>query len=124
MQTAIVALTVALFWFAFIYYPRAARDLQDGKAIPKPTAFKPAVAQSGRLPVETENYRVAYEDRSGTYYVFVNGDDLEEYVYNRDNAKLSLKNALSVDKLCSFNVIYVSTSKLSVPTKYLDNSDC
>ncbi|GEM_PF-3616856 len=123
-QVAIGVFAVLLFWFAFIYYPKMAYDLQSGKTLPKPTVFTPAVAQGSRLPVETPNYRVSYESRSGTYYVFVNGKNLEEFVYMRDNAKLALKNALSTDKLCSFSVIYVSVAKLSVPQKYLDNSDC
>ncbi len=124
LQGSIAVFAIALFWFAFIYYPKTVYDLQSGKIIPKPTVFKPAVAQGTNLPVETANYRISYESRSGTYYVFVNGNNLEEFVYNRDNAKLALKNALSSDKLCSYNVIYVSTAKLSIPQKYLDNSDC
>lgn len=124
LQGSIAVFAIALFWFAFIYYPKITYGLQSGRIIPKPTVFAPAVAQGSKLPVETANYRVSWESRSGTYYVFVNGKNLEEFVFNRDNAKLALKNALSAGKLCSFNVIYVSTSKLSIPQKYLDNSDC
>lgn len=124
LQGSIAVFAIALFWFAFIYYPKMTYDLQNGRIIPKPTVFTPAVAQGANLPVETANYRVSWESRSGTYYVFVNGKGLEEFVYNRDNAKLALKNALSADKLCGYNVIYVSTSKLSIPQRYLDNSDC
>lgn len=123
LQGSIVILTIMLFWFAFVYYPKMTYDLQSGKILPKPTIFTPVVAQGSRLP-ETPNYRVSYESRSGTYYVFVKGKSLQEFVFNRDNAKLALKNALSTDRLCSFNVIYVASSKLSVPQKYLDNLDC
>lgn len=124
LQGSIAVFAIALFWFSFIYYPKMAYDYSSGRILPKPTVFTPAVAQSSKLPVETPNYRVSWESRSGTYYVFVNGKNLEEFVFNRDNAKLALKNALSTEKLCSFNVIYVSAAKLSVPQKYLDNSDC
>ena len=124
LQGAIIFFTIGLFWFSFIYYPKMAYDLTNGNIIPKPTVFKPVVAQSGQLPIQTATYRVSWEPRSSTYYVFVNGNNLDEFDFNKGNAKLALKNALSAEKLCTFNVIYVSTAKLSIPAKYLDNADC
>ncbi len=124
LQASIAVFAIALFWFSFIYYPKMTYDLQSGRVLPRPTIFKPVNATSGTFPIQTSTYRVVYQPGSGNYYAFINGRDLEEFVYNRDNAKLVLKSALSVDKLCGFNVIYVTTQKLQIPQKYLDNSDC
>ncbi|MBI2598693.1 hypothetical protein HYW40_00520 [Candidatus Curtissbacteria bacterium] len=124
VQAGIAVFTIAFLWLAFVYYPKVSGDYQSGKIIPRPTVFKPVVAKGATLPIETESYKIVWEEGSGTYYAFINGKNLEEFVFARDNAKLALKNALSAEKLCPFSIIYVSTERLSVPQKYLDNSDC
>ncbi len=124
LQISVVALSAALFWFAFIYYPRVVGELRSGRALVKNPFLKPVAANHYNFPIQTSAYRISYEPKSNTYYVFVNGNGLEEFAYNRDNAKLALKTALSMENLCEVNVIYSSRTNLKVPQRYNDNSDC
>lgn len=123
LQVSVIAFTAALFWFAFIYYPKVVSEVASGKVLTSRSIQKPVYAQSTQFPIETSAYRIVYEDRSGTYYAFISGAKLDEFTFNRDNAKLALKTALSMENLCSVNVIYASVEKLSIPSKF-QNTNC
>ena len=123
LSLSIVGLTWALVWFAFIYYPKVISDYKTGRVLSKPL-FRTVAAQSQNFPVETEFYRLVYEQRSNTYYVFIEGNELTEYQANRDAAYLALKTSLSAVDLCNFNVIYVSNQRLQIPQNLQDPNDC
>lgn len=123
MDVTTLALTGALVWFAFVYYPKVINQYKTGN-IPNKSIFTPVSANAQKFPIETTAYRLTYEDGSQTYYAFVEGNKLDVFEFNRQNAKLALKTALSVENLCSVKVIYVSTSNIKVPTNLSDNSDC
>lgn len=124
MQVSVVLLTVVLFWFSFVYYPKLVGRYQSGNVEVANVVFNPVSASSYNFPIKTEAYTIEYEDASQTYYVFVEGTDLVTYSLNRDSAKLALKTALSLEKLCGQNVIYASSGTVEVPPKYSQSSDC
>ena len=117
LQFSILVFTVALAWFAFIYYPRIINEYRAGR-IPAKQLVTTVSAKANKFPIETENYRLVFEDKSGTYYAFINGKTLEEYLNNKNGASLTLKSILSLDSLCGLNIIFASTTKLNVPEQY------
>ena len=121
MEISVVILTSALVWFAFVYYPRVVNQYKSGAVLPTRTIYKPVYAESMQFPIETKAFRIVYEQKSGTYYAFIAGARLDEFVFNRDNAKLALKSALSLENLCNVKVIYASTGKLEIPDKFQDS---
>lgn len=124
LQGSVVVLGAVLFWFAFVYYPKVVTDFKLGKVLPEKTVFHPVVASSYSFPVTTSAYKIDYAQKSGIYYVSVAGTTLQEYVFNRDNAKLALKTAISSTSLCNVNVVYVSSSGLDVSARYRAAKDC
>lgn len=124
LQISVVFLGAALFWFAFVYYPKVVTDFKLGRVLPIKTVFKPVAASSYSFPIKTQAYSIEYAPKSGIYYVSVSGSTLPEYVFNRDNAKLALKTAISLTSLCNINVVYVSSSGFDVPPQYRSASDC
>lgn len=124
LQITVILLSIALFWFAFIFYPTIVGDLRSQSIFSKNHAITNVSASNSSFPIETPAYRITFEPKSGTYYVFVKGANLTEYIFNRNSAKLALKTALSMDSVCSLNVIYVSDSGLKVPQKYTGSSGC
>lgn len=123
LQFSTVALTVVLGWFAFIYYPKIVNDYKTGN-FPTEQVITPVVAGSKKFPIETSAYRIVAEVDPAVYYVFVEGDNLERYLVNRDSAKLALKSALSVPDLCGKTVVFVSTQDLEIPEQFIYVSDC
>ncbi len=123
LNSSIVIFTMILFWFAFIYYPKVIADYKSGNFVKKPL-IAPAVAYSNNFPIENKFYKIVFENKSDTYYVFLNGNNLEEYTVNKNSAELALKTALSLEKLCNVNVIYSSTTRLKVPQKYNSSVGC
>lgn len=117
MQFSIVALTGALVWFSFVYYPRVLGSYQTGNFVKK-TIVPPAAATGSTFPIETDAYKLDYEAGSQTYYATVTGETLDAYALNRDAARLSLKSTLSLDSLCTLKIIYVSAANLQVPEKF------
>ena len=123
LQLSILVFTSFLVYFAFVYYPRAMNTYRNASLAQKPF-IPPAQAISSRFPIETVNYRIVYESASETYYVFIQGDVLNEFVSNKNAADLAIKSALSEDSLCGLNIIYNSASGLSVSPRYLARSGC
>jgi|SRR3989338_4187115 len=124
LQGSVVVLGAALFWFAFVYYPKVVTDFKLGKVLPEKAVFKPVAASSYSFPIQTQAYKIEYAPKSEIYYVSVAGTTLPEYVFNRDNAKLALKTAVSLASLCNINVVYVSSNGLDVPPQYRGSPDC
>lgn len=112
LQVSAAVLTLVLFWFAFIYYPHLVTSFKLGKNLPIAPVFKPVVASSYQFPIKTNAYTIEERD-SRDYYVFVNGKTLQEFEFNRDNARLALKSALSMTDLCGLTVIYISSEGIS-----------
>src|SRR3989344_9000423 len=108
LQFSILVFTVALAWFAFIYYPKITSEYRAGR-IPAKQLVTTVSAKGNKFPIEAENYRLVFEDKSGTYYAFINGKTLEEYLNNKNGASLTLKSILSLDSLCGLNIIFAST---------------
>lgn len=123
MQGATIALSISLFWFAFVYYPKTIRNIETGKVSIAPKILKPVTATSYVFPIETEGYRIERSLEDDNYYVIVKGSDLVKYEVNRNNARLALKTALSLETTCSINVVYVSSARLNVPEN-LKSGDC
>jgi len=124
LQFSTITLSWALIWFSFVYYPKVIDQYRSGQ-IPMRQLLKPVSATSSKFPIETKTYRLVYEPRSQTYYAFIEGNMLDVYAYNHDNAKLALKSALSLENLCTVNVIYVAVDQdLDVPLTLKDNTDC
>lgn len=123
LYLSIFAFTLCLAWFAFGYYPKTIQKYESGNVPTKPLVG-PVSATNTTLPIETTAYRVIYEEKSNSYYAFVQGETLDVFAVNRDNAKLALKTALSTQDLCDFNVLYVSSQGLKIPTNLSENTDC
>ena len=124
LEISIAAFTIALVWFAFVYYPKVVASYKTGVALTKKSIYKPVFAQSNKFPIETSTYRLLYDNNAGIYYAFIQGHRLDEFLFNRDNAKLALKTALSVKDLCDVGVFYVSVEKLDIPKQYKENISC
>lgn len=123
LSFSIVGLTWALVWFAFIYYPKVIDNYKTGRVPVKPV-IRTVSAGSSQLPIETAYFRLVYEEGSNSYYVFVEGDKLTDYVANRDAARLALKTALGAADLCEYSITYVSTARLPIPQNLQDPEDC
>lgn len=123
LQLSILTLTWALVWFSFVYYPKIIKEYKTGR-VPTQSLLKPVSALSKKFPIQTTAYKLQYEEASQTYYAFIEGTNLEEYLFNRNNAKLALKTALSVQDLCNINVIYVSVERVKIPDNFNNYSDC
>ena len=124
LQASVLCLGGLLFWFAFVYYPGVVADLKLGKTLPANIVFKPVSATSHTFPIKTETYRIEFDQTANVYYSAIAGRTLPEYVFNRDNAKLALKSALSMDDLCTVDVAYASREGFEVPQQYRDSRGC
>lgn len=123
MQGATILLSLVLFWFAFIYYPKIIRNIETGKISISQHILKPVTATSYVFPIETTGYKIEKGQENYNYYIVVKGSNLIEYEVNRNNARLALKTALSLENTCSINVVYVSLARLNVPDS-LKSGDC
>lgn len=121
LSASTLALAITLLWFAFVYYPKVVDDYKVGN-FPKKGLIPQVAAISYKFPIETTIFRLDYDTGSVTYYAIIQGEALDEYVVNRDSAKLALKTALSLESLCEVNVIYVSAARLSIPHQF--RADC
>ena len=76
------------------------------------------------FPITTKEYKISYESRSDTYYVFVAGSTVAQFVENKNSAQLALKNKLMEETLCRKQIIYSSTSGISIPTEFKTTTGC
>lgn len=123
LQGSILIFTSILVYFSFVYYPQAVNFYKSVNVASKPL-ISPVVAQSNQFPIETNNYKITFEEASETYYVFVEGDNLDTFSINKQGAELALKNAISENSLCNTNIIYASSSNFKVPHRYLGSTGC
>lgn len=118
LQGSILLFSAALVYFAFVYYPQTIRQYESGD-IPRGRPFiAPVSAVSDKLPIETDAYRITYEKDTDSYYVIISGNTLDQYAVNQNGARFALMSALSLESLCSYNVIYISSANLQVPEQY------
>lgn len=123
IQFLIVVFTISLVWFSFVYYPKALK--KAGTAVlQKRPVVSTVSAISGAFPIESVWYKIDYAKESNTYYVFVRGSNLAEFVQNKNSARLALKSALGVDSLCGFQVVYSSFNNLKVPAEFGKTQNC
>ena len=116
LQLSILVLTWALVWFAFVYYPKITKEYKAGNLPSRISAT--AQRATTNFPIETESFKLIFEEGSQTYYAFIQGKTLDQFQENKNAAQLVLKNALSADNLCDVEVIYVSTQRLPIPQEY------
>lgn len=121
LQGSILIFSAALVYFAFVYYPRTIRQYESGNFPVQKPFIAPVSAVSVNFPIETDAFRITYETDSESYFVFVGGESLNEYLSNQNGAQLALKSALSAESLCSYNVVYISSANLEVPDRYKDS---
>ncbi len=122
LQLSIFAFTISLVWFSFIYYPKVI-DRFSKVGLPQQRVVSKA-ANFGEFPIQTQQYRIVYEESSNTYYAFIEGDNIAQFADNQNGASLALKSALSLDSVCSLNVIYASTKKLDIPQNLKNPASC
>lgn len=118
LQLSVLVFTLALVYFAFVYYPSAVRQYKQSSIPGQKPLVAPVSAVTAKFPIETKNYRITYDEKSNTYYAFITGSKLDAYLLNRNSAQLTLKNALSAETLCTHNVIYASSENLEIPDQY------
>lgn len=123
LQASIGAFAIALFWFAFIYYPKAVDSYKNIPLPIKKTAGKVS-ANFNNFPIQTDAFKITYEDGPNSYYVFVNGDNLAQFVEDKNSAVLALKTALSLESVCKLNIFYVSTKRLKIPEDLTASPNC
>src|SRR3989344_6968086 len=123
LQGSILIFSAALVYFAFVYYPQTIRQYEAGNFPVQKSLIAPVSAVSVNFPIETDAYRITYEADSESYFVFVGGATLNDYLSNQNSAQLALKSALSAESLCAHSVVYISSSNLQVPDQY-KVSDC
>ena len=114
LQFLIVFFTLSLVWFAFSFYPKEIKKLQPS-GISTQSIVNQVAAGGNKFPIETEAFRVVYEQKSNIYYVFVQGQTVSQYKENKIAAQLSLKNALSAETLCGYEIIWSAVNKINVP---------
>lgn len=122
LQLAIGLFTICLVWFSFVFYPRIV-DRYKGVGLPQKNGIPDASASDG-FPIETAEYRVVYEQGSNTYYAFIQGKNIADFVDNKNRASLALKNSLSLESVCNLNVIFVSSEQLEIPQDYKNPASC
>lgn len=120
---SILAFTGTLVWFAFVYYPNTIKKVGTGGNVPSESIGK-ARANEEIFPIKTDKYKIVFEEEQDTYYVFVEGGNVGDFEKNKNEAKSALKTAISEDKLCEFNVFYVSIRNLDIPKNLLVDPDC
>src|SRR3989344_2013108 len=88
LQGSVLIFSAALVYFAFVYYPQTIRQYESGN-IPRGKPFiAPAAANASNFPIETAGYKITSEG-SDTYYVFVGGETLGEFLTNQNGAQLA-----------------------------------
>lgn len=122
VQISIGIFTLALIWFAFVYYPRAVKQYEQ-VGLPSNKIISSASTFSG-FPIETEQFRIVYEISSNTYYAFIEGDNIADFADNRNRANLALKSALSLETICDLNLIYSSVARVEVPQELKNPAAC
>ena len=123
LQLSILVFGASLAWFAFVYYPKVV-DRYKNVPLPSTQKFGNVSANFSGFPIETQNFRVTYEAKPNSYYVFVEGEDLVAFVDNKNRAILALKSVLSVESVCKLNIFYVSSARLEIPDNLKVSPNC
>lgn len=119
----ILVFSVSFFYFAFVYYPKAAETARFENPI-KNLFKEKVVVSADHFPIVADGFRVTYESESSLYYVFVGGSTISEYVENKASAQFALKNALQSETLCDYKVIYSSTKLEDLADEYKVTTGC
>ncbi len=123
LNLSIVFFAACLAWLAFVYYPKAAADFKSGEHAKRAGIVSIVNASEYSFPIQTIAYKVDRSNETGTYFVYVNGKTLDQYVANQQSARLALKTALSLEDFCNIKVVYISTERLTLPNS-INGDDC
>ncbi len=104
IKTAIIILALALFWFAFVYYPQIVNKFQARKS----SFVTNVLASSTGLPYQNSHFKIEYSPKQNAYKITVFAQTLDQYDQYKAESSLALKNILSLDKTCNLNIIYQS----------------
>ena len=124
LQVMLVGFTTLLLFTIFVILPVATGQKRIASAPPVNLVGDVKADNTGSFPIENTQYKISYEKRSDTYYVFVKGADLSTFVENKNRAQLDLKNALILESLCKKNIIISSAVGLRVSEEFLQVSSC
>src|SRR3989344_2970221 len=84
LQGSILIFSAALVYFAFVYYQQTIKQYETGKLPAQKPLIAPVSAVSASFPIETDAYRITYEADSESYFVFVGGATLNDYLSNQN----------------------------------------
>lgn len=106
-KAGIVLLTLALVWFSLVFYPRA---VDQFKSQPRNGGglVGNVEASSKSLPYENGHFKIRYLAKTNVYMVAITAVTADQYTQYKNEAELTLKNILSLDKLCGLNITYSS----------------
>lgn len=124
LQIMLVGFTFALLFAIFVVLPVATGQKRIASAPPVNLVGDVKADKISSFPLENDQYKISYEKRSETYYVFIKGANLATFVENKNKAQLDLKNELILESLCKNNVIISSATGLKVSEEFLQVSNC
>ncbi len=120
LKASIVVFTLALVWFAFVYYPKVINQFKH-----QPTTGGGLVgnveASSKSLPYGNGRFTIQYSSTSNVYVIMVSAQTVDQYTQYKSEADLTLKNILSMDRLCGLNITYSSNLPFAGPDKSSQN---
>ncbi|HCS79348.1 TPA: hypothetical protein DIV55_06465 [Patescibacteria group bacterium] len=116
LKASIVFLTLALVWFSVVFYPKA---INKFKSQPKNDGglIENVQASSRSLPYVNSHFTIEYLSQSNVYVIMVSAQTVDQYAQYKSEAELTLKNILSMDRLCGLNVLYSSNLPFAHPEK-------
>ncbi len=125
LQLFLVGFSGVFLFFMALYWPmlmanRTPTVRENGGILDEVRAGE----GSGGCPIETSEYKISYEARSDSYYVFVKGVTVSQFVENKNAAQLALKNKLMEESLCDKQIIYAPSMGIEVPAEFKTTSGC
>lgn len=124
LQLFLVGFTTILLFSIFVVYPAVSGQRRIASTPNLNVVGDVKADNTSSFPIENAQYKISYEKRSDTYYLFIKGADLDTFVENKNKAQLALKNVLVLESLCNKNIIITSAVGLSVPAEFLKVSNC
>lgn len=117
LKISIIVFTLALVWFAFVYYPKVVNQFKHQPATGGGLVGN-VEASSKSLPFGNNHFRIQYLEKSNVYAVMVSAQTTDQYRQYKSEADMTLKNILSLDRLCGLNnIVYSSNLPFVGPDK-------
>lgn len=108
LKAATVFLTLSLVWFSLVFYPKVVNQYKSYQTRGGGLVGN-VEASSKSLPYENGHFKIQYLEKSNVYVVTILAQTADQYTQYQDEAGLTLKNILSLDKLCGLNIVYSSS---------------